>query len=312
MDEELPDPIFDAFRAAAARGEMPTNLDTVGLREMSAELRARSVFTARGTSAAFISKLKEVIDQLAAGDIGIADGRVSLLETLRALGYTPEGGFPDAPAGSVPPAVAGSLQDLSSFRRLDLIVKTQLELMQGAGDQARGSTPERLEAAPAWELIRVIPRLEPRDWPTRWNIAGGTMVKGRMIALKGDPVWGELGSSANFDDALDTDHPPYAYNSGMGWREVSRREALALGVAGPEGQSIDAWLASRPRTISGQMPLPLPSLSMRDVDPEIAEEFVRSTKATRSARRPTTFDYSDLLREELAQADASYAKGGDR
>ena len=31
--------------------------------------------------------------------------RLDLLETLRALGYTPEGGFPDAPEGSVPPAV---------------------------------------------------------------------------------------------------------------------------------------------------------------------------------------------------------------
>jgi len=312
MSEPLPEPVFDAFRAAAARGEMPTNLDTAGLRELSAELRARMVFTARGTSAVFVSKIKEVVDQLAAGDIGIADARVALIETLRAMGYTPAGGFPDAPAGAVPPAIEGTLQDLASFRRLDLIVKTQLELMQGAGQQAAGLTADRLEAFPAWELIRVMEVSVPRDWPARWAIADGRMTEGRMIALKGDPVWGELGSSANFEDALDTDAPPFAFNSGMGWREIQREEAMALAITGPNGETIDEWAATLPRTISGPLPLPRPALSMKDVDGEIAEAFVNETQATSKPGKPGVYDYSDLLREELAKADESYGKEGMR
>lgn len=287
---------------------MPTGLGTAGLRELSADLRARMVFTARGTSAIFASKIKEVVNLLAAGDIGPADARLALIETLRALGYTPEGGFPETPNWKVPPALEGTLQDLSSFRRLDLIVRTQLELMQGAGTQARGTTPDRLEAAPAWELIRVAEVSVPRDWPARWAVADGAMTEGRMIALKGDPIWGELGSSANFDDALDTDHPPFAFNSGMGWREIQRAEVVALGITGPGGESIDEWLATQPQTIGGRLPLPTPSLSMKDVDPEIAETFVRETRATPKAGRPGVFDYSELLRDELAKADESYRR----
>lgn len=310
MPEDLPDPVFDAFLAASERSAMPTGLSTAGLRELSADLRARMVFTARGTSAIFASKIKEVVNLLAAGDIGPADARLALIETLRALGYTPEGGFPETPTWKVPPALEGTLQDLSSFRRLDLIVRTQLELMQGAGQQARGQTPDRLEAAPAWELIRVLDVTVPRDWPARWTVADGRMTDGRMIALKGDPVWGELGSSANFDDALDTDHPPFAFNSGMGWREIQREEALALGITGPGGEGIDDWLAGQLPTIAGRLPLPTPSLSMKDVDPEIAETFVKETKATAKPGRPGVFDYSELLRDELAKADESYRREG--
>ena len=86
---------------------------------------------------------------------------------LQTLGYTPEGGFPDAPSAEIPPAIAGSLQDLSSFLRRDLIVRTQLALMHGAGLQTRGHTPERLRQFPAWELVRVADKKVPRDWETR-------------------------------------------------------------------------------------------------------------------------------------------------
>ncbi len=60
--------------------------------------------------------------------------------------------------------------------------------------------------------------------------AGGTLVNGRMIARKDDPVWDQLGSSALFEDGLDNPYPPFAFNSGMGIREVPREECVALGV----------------------------------------------------------------------------------
>jgi hypothetical protein len=310
----MADDVFDAFVAAQGRGVMPTSLDTAGLRGLSAQVRARSFFTARGTNAIFVSKIKEVTEAMASGEMDDASARLALIETLRVLGYTPEGGFPDAPDGSVPPAIEGTLQDLSSFRRLDLIVRTNRELAIGAGLQMRGHTPERLEAAPAWELVRVMSVETPRDWVSRWAIAGGRLVDGRMVALKGDPVWGELGSSGNFDDALDVDHPPFAFNSGMGWREVLRGEAGALGVRGPQGETIDAFLGgpSRPRVLAGELPLPVPSISLRGVDAAVVEDFVKETKAVPVPGKPGRFDFSELLEEELAAADAAYGKEGAR
>lgn len=307
---ENADPLseFDAHVLAGGRVEMPTTLSTAELRELGPMVLARSVFSARASSAIFVSKIKEVTDLLTAGKIGEGQARTLLGETLRALGYTPEGGFPDAPAGSVPPAVRGSLQDLSSFRRLDLIVRTQLDLMTGAGEQFRGHKTERLAQFPAWELVRVEARQAPRDWPGRFVVAGGKLTARRMIAFKGDPVWGELGSYDNFPDALGVDYPPFAFLSGMRWKEISAADCDTLGVRGPNGETADEWFAKRPVTMGGKLPMPSPKISMEDVDPAVLEQFQKSTHATPDPAKPMTFDYSDLMESELAAGRAAYQK----
>lgn len=305
MPDNLPETIFDALRAAQARGELPTSLGTAELRELGAGLLSRSVFTARGSNAIFTSRLKEVIDQLSAGDIGEGQARTALYEILDVLGYDSEkGGFPGE---ELEPALKGTLQDLRSFRRMDLIVRTQVDLMQGAGLQFRGQTPERLATFPAWELVRVLPVAVPRDWPSRWAIAGGK--PGRMIALKGDPVWGELGSYDNFKDALGVDHPPFAFNSGMGWREVSSSEVEALGITGPHNVTAEEFHSGveRPRVMAGELPLPTPRISLAGVDPELVRSFQESTSATTAAAATTSFDYSDILEREIANRSDTLA-----
>lgn len=314
-------PIFDALLSAQRRGLLPTSLDTAGLRELGADLLARSVFSARVANADFLSKLKQVVDAIAGGNMDESTARVTLLEALRATGYTPEGGFPDAPPGEVPPALRGTLQDLSSHRRLHLIVTTQRDLMRGAGQQLRGHERERLAEFPAWELIRELSAHAPRNWggrymaaPShrfhdprpRWTIAGGKLTGGRMIALKGDPIWGELGSAENFGDALSTDHPPFAFNSGMGWREVSRAECEKLGITGPGGQSIDAFLSGpqRPRVISG--PLPVPQASVATMDPAIRSALASSLPGSTVTDGTLTLDALEARRaERLRQAIAA-------
>jgi hypothetical protein len=306
MPDPQPLPELDAALMARLREAMPTDLDTEGLRAMGAGVLARSVFTARGTNAIFASKLKEVVDQLAAGEIGEGQARSALAECLDILVYDSEkGGF----AGEeVPPAMKGSLQDLRSFRRLDLIIRTQLALMQGAGQQYRGMQPEYLQQFPAWELIRVLPVEVPRDWPARWAIAGGK--PGPMIALKGDPVWGQLGSYENFDDALGVDHPPFAFNSGMGWRAVPAAEVRQLGITGPNGETAAEFHGGveRPRVMLGELPLPSPQISMKGVDPEFLEKFKDGTYATAAPGKTHVVDYSDILEREIASADAAYRK----
>ena len=327
MPDRLPDPIFDAFLSASKRGALPTSLDTAGLRDLAAQVRLSSAFTARGTSRIFAMKIKEVTDLLASGQINEATGQVMLFETIRALGYTPEGGLPKLPgdAPPVPPAIAGTIQDLSTMRRLDLIVGTQREIMTGAGLQMRGHSPDRLEAAPGWELIRVLSHIEHRDWNSRWKISGGKVYPHNgsidalrsetgMICLKGDPVLGELGSSANFPDALDIDHGPFVFRGGVGLREVKRDRCERLGVTGPNGESIDEWFASGPITISGKLPIPSPRLSMADVDPEIVNEFKSETGAVEVSGKPGVLTLprmtpSERARRALAIREAEKAGG---
>jgi hypothetical protein len=301
------DTITDALRAAQKRGALPTALDTAGLRELGADLLARSVFTARGTNVVFTDVLKKLIAQLAAGELGEGQVRTALWEVLDVLGYDAErGGFPGE---KIEPALKGTLQDLKSFRRMDLIVRTQRDLMQGAGLKMRGSEPDRLSTFPAYELVRVLPVAMPRDWPSRWTIAGGAKRDdGRMIALKGDPVWGELGSYGNFQDALGVDHPPFAFNSGMGWREISGAEVRALGITGPAGETPEEWLATEPATLTGKQALPTPQVSLNGVDPDLIARFKKATKAE-FGDKPYVFDYSDLLAKDLKAADEAYQKG---
>ena len=311
--------IFDAARSAGARSAMETTLGTAGLREKGMQILARAVFTARGSNAIFASRLKQIINSMAAGDTSEGQARTAIWECLKALGYMPEGGFPDAPPGEVPPAVAGSLQDLSSFQRRDLIVRTQIDLMRGAGQQTRGQTPDRLRQFPAWELVRVGTSKAPRHWggvemggpkdaltSPRWTIAGGRLAAGKMVAFKGDPVWGELGHYENFDDALGVDHPPFAFNSGMGWREVGAAEAERLGVSGPHFETADEWFAKAPIVMAGKLPLPTPQISFADVDPDIIEAFQKSTAATANAAKPSVMEYDAILERDIANHRAAY------
>jgi hypothetical protein len=285
-----PDPAAEELKLATERGVLPTSLGTAGLRaELAAELRVKSVFLAKCSNVRYLSFVKVVIDKMAAGEIGEGQARTFLYDFLKMVDYTPDGGFPDQPAGTAEPALRGTLQDLSSYRRVNLIIRTQYQLYHGRAQQLNGSDPQRLATAPAWELIRVEDRNAPRDWPARWVVAGGTLVEGgRMIALKGDPIWGELGSSGNFDDALDVDHPPFAFQSGMGWEEISKWEWDHLGLTGPDGLSADEFLATRPETLLGLQALPAVRLSLSDVDPELVAELKRQTEAKEDPQKPDT------------------------
>lgn len=332
MPSNQTDPVFDAFLAAKDRGAFATGLDTAGIRELAAEVRYTGVWTARGTSLVFAQEIQSAVDDILADKIDPQAGMLRLKLKLAALGYDPEiGGFPDA---KVAPVTKGTLQDLSSFRRMKLIIETQVALMTGRGDKMRGETPEELQAFPAWELIRTLPRGTHREWPSRWHIAGGKepgpefpknahrvlYQSTGMIAFKGDPVWGELGSSENFKDALDVDHPPFAFESGMGWKAVSRARCEALGILGPNGESIDDWQESRPITLSGPQPLPAPKLSIKDLSPELVKEFQGATGAVPVAGKPTvvepprkadgSLDFSDLMAKAIARRNAARKEAG--
>jgi hypothetical protein len=182
------------------------------------------------------------------GEFNMATARAKLQDLLDTLGYTPEEGFEGAHE-AVPPAERGSLRDLSSNRRTTLMLQTNVRQLSNFAFKQEGETDYALFAYPCWELVRIYPRRIPRgeklvkgeivpapgeDWPSRWAECGGEFYDGRMIARKDDPIWQEIGSSAHFDDGLDTSYPPFAFNSGYGWQEVPRAECVALGVISPD------------------------------------------------------------------------------
>lgn len=125
-------------------------------------------------------------------------------------------------------ALEGTLQDITSEARLDLIFRTQMAQARGYAFWKRGQNETILNAWPAQELVRVAPRVVPRDWESRWQEAGGLLAVGangggRMVALKEDEIWVRL-------SRFGVPWPPFDFNSGMGLRELDREEAISLGL----------------------------------------------------------------------------------
>ena len=257
MDLTNPIPFVEAVQHLLGKGLMPTSLDTVGLRALDAGIRRQAVFSARTLMTDYLAKIKEVttsvinpsqetrIDpdtgesrQVTVG-FNPATARQELRDKLAALGYAPSDDE------------AGTITDLASSERINLVVKTNVELAQGAGNYIAGHDDDVLDAWPAQELYRQEGRDQTRNWDgrnpqgdktltgfgSRWMFAAQASSDadaarimeetGRMIALKSSGIWQALG---DFEDGLGNPYPPFAFNSGMWVRDVPRKTAVDLGL----------------------------------------------------------------------------------
>ena len=120
--------------------------------------------------------------------------------------------------------VGGSRQALND-EWLDLVIDINTNLMIGHRHFADGNDAESLDAYPAWELIPARIDDEPYDWQARWTESGGKKQGNRMLALKSDPVWLRISDFGHR-------HPPFAFESGMDVRDVSRVEAVEMALTG--------------------------------------------------------------------------------
>lgn len=226
-----------------AKALLPTAASSAEIRAaLEAQIRARSLFSARTTSLRYLARLREILAKIADGTLNDAAARIELQSFGRALGYTPADGFPGE--GGVPPAEPGSRNDLLSPARLRLVLDTNVQMARAARQAADGSGEYALWAWPAWSLERQSDRRVPRDWWARWTAAGEAVAwvgaaKARpspynepiMVALKSSPIWQAVGDGAGgFKDTLNNAFPPFAFSSGMGWRELRREEIEGLGL----------------------------------------------------------------------------------
>lgn len=249
MTFDVPLPFSEAAQLLAEKGLLPTDMSSAELRDIDAGVRNRSIFMARNTKAGILQTLKDGLAEIIGGKENTANIRARLQDHFDELEYKPESGFPGDQGDLIPPAEPGSLRDLSSNQRLNLVLQTNTRLVGNEAFKRAGQTDFALYAWPCYELVRVGRREVPRGqrrvkdgiaddpangWPARWEKAGGQFFDGRMIARKDDPVWAALGDSGQFSDAMDVDVPPFSYNSGMGWKELPREECVRLGVIGAE------------------------------------------------------------------------------
>lgn len=210
-----------ALESQVVKVMLPTHLRSNMLAQLPAAIRRRSMFIAGENSADVLQRVSNAIEDVLSGDQS-EEGARTALQRLPELLDNPR---------------------LQSEGRSRLILETNIDLARGYGNYQQSQDVDVLSEYPAWELYRAEDRKEPRDWPARWEEAGGEFYpgdadypEGRMIALKDDPIWAKI-------SAFDQPYAPFDYNSGMDVRDIDRDEAEKLGL-------IDANESVQPDRIS--------------------------------------------------------------
>ncbi len=326
MELLIPDPYGNTSSAAYAlakeRGLYPTWMGAAEIRELQQAVRDRAVFSARTTSAIYLDELKKRVERHIAdgydGDAGKL--RLELKQILARLQYDPVTGFPGDEDLDIPPARAGSLQDLGSDRRINLILETQIKLLGGRAQEQQGMSAEALDLFPAYELVRIESRRVPREWLRDWETAAdnvswdgasrAALEAGRMIALKTSPIWAAIGSSHLFTDALDVSHPPFRFGSGMGWSVIERDEAEGFGLV-LEDFSRDPDLKQGPSRIALAF---ADAAGRQTADPDLAAVMRQAARNIRLPLPPSVASVNGMSREFVAalrdKLDGIEARGG--
>ena len=210
-----------ALQSRALQSILPTGMNSAMLKTLPREVRERAMFSATVQNSDFLTKAAESIERILAGETNKATERTALRQLAESFG----------------------LDQIAKDPRLNLIIDTQIKMAEGYGSWLEGQHPSVLDMWPAQEFYRAEERKEPRDWPARWEAAGGTFYpgdgdypEGRMIALKDDDIWVEI-----YEFGLP--YAPFDYNSGMDLQDVDHDEAVELGIIDddyvPTPQSMD-------------------------------------------------------------------------
>lgn len=244
MQFSQPTSFREAVRQLAAKRVMPTTLTSAELSQVDRQVMRTAFTSAQTTIEGLLDRYKSGVASIVNPEqvmrpgepLTVTEGfnpaslRTFIKGYLGEIGYAPEAG------------AEGTLTDLSSDKRIDLVVRTNTQLAHGAGRFVQeNADPEVVDLWPALELVRFEERKDPRDWEQRWTIAAQTagdpaalaclVNEGRMAALKSSEIWQALGDGAGgYMDTLGNPYPPFAFNSGMWTEEVSRDEAVDLGL----------------------------------------------------------------------------------
>ncbi len=185
--------------------------------DMPLALRERAFFSAGVEQARTLSAMREKIvqgiEQARPGGIGMNKARF-VADMRNLLGAAP--------------GDSGSLTDITSVKRLELIWNFQQADAHGFASRKADMDPDALDAFPAYRLLRVESRRVPRDWYARWGEAGAQVnwegaSRTGLVALKTSPIWIAL-------SRFGRPWPPFDHGSGMGLEDVDRAEAEDLGL----------------------------------------------------------------------------------
>ena len=211
-------------------GDKETLVDTEGWSKVQAGLRDRAFWSSQVTEAKILYAMRQNVAELVKGGKSPSEVRRDLRAYLDSIGYDPD---KDLKPGEK--SRRGTIKDLYTKARLDVMMKTNADQAKGYASHIRATTAGAILAFPAYEFVRVEKRKMQRDWGARWKAAAdkvgweGVAKSGGMIALKTSPIWVALSRFGN-------PFPPFDFNSGMGVRDVKKSKCREIGLLGPDEQ----------------------------------------------------------------------------
>lgn len=202
-----------ALKKLAGSGRLPGEINSEEQSRIRRSIREQAIFSAKVHKTRILEGIRETTEKVLRKEISPMEARDVLRGIVEGSGY------------EVPEGLEGSIQDLTSDQRLDLIVQMNRDMARGYGRYAQAQAT--LDEFPFWELYRQYARREPRDWASRWVEAGGQMIDGKMMAPVNSLLWVKLSE-------FGTPYPPFDWGSGMGVKRVSRKRVEEAGVKVPK------------------------------------------------------------------------------
>jgi hypothetical protein len=235
IDLSMPTSLPEAVQQLGAKTPVGSILRTAEWSQMPLALRQRAQFSAGVESARVLQRIQDYLMQMITLERNAmrADQSSPGIYTMNRQKFVADIQQLAIDEGLTPvdQADRGTLKDITSEVRLNLIFNTQIEQAHGYAFWKRGQDPDILNSWPAQELVRIEQRRVPRNWRARWEDAGGQLIEGRMVALKTDDIWTRI-------SRFNTPFPPFDFNSGMGLEELDREEAISLGLL-EDNQTLD-------------------------------------------------------------------------
>lgn len=240
-------------------------------------VRVRSFFSSRVESARFLDRaqglifdyLAKVRDELPSGETALrVGGREDFVMLMRRFMIEEGMAKPDEFQG----VNQGDLTDIRSMSRLRLIFDTNVRQAYGYGHWRQGMKPAVRRAFPAARFVRQRGVMEPR--PRHAENVG-------EVRLKTDRQWWADYQNDPLIGGFGVPWGPYGFHSGMGQEDVSRAEAVRLGL-------IPQNMADAPDVPEE----PLPSLnenaaaSVRKMDPETKRKLLEELRGGPKGRTP--------------------------
>jgi hypothetical protein len=211
-----------ALETFQGRTLLPTHLNAEDISsQLSREVRERSFFMAKVRDVEILQKFHDETEKVLNQVYDETTAEKEIFRWLTERGY-------QAPAGK-----EGGLEDLSSLERINVVLRTNIDMARGYALWLQRMQVRDL--FPAQRLVRKAERVEPRDWEARWADAYAQTAETpgahptEMIALIDHPIWIQLSRFSN-------PYPPFDFNSGMGVDPVKGDEAQRLGLLPEPGK----------------------------------------------------------------------------